>query len=203
MSAYPPTRPLAHVYDSAYQSVPNWDIGRPQRPFVYLVEAGLVRSPVLDVGCGTGELSMFLARQGYEVLGIDIAPSAVSRAREKARWRRIDAAFLVWDALNLGRLAERGFSFATVLDSAMFHVLRDDERDRLVDGLGTIVERGGLYCVLGDARGDDRTEYGITPEEIRRRFEQAGGWSVEFSYRTAFERRYSTNDAYFVGVRRR
>jgi hypothetical protein len=76
--------------------------------------------------------------------------------------------------LYLDRLAERGFSFATVLDSAMFHVLRDD----------------------------DRTEYGITPDEIRRRFERTGEWAVEFSYRTAFERRYSTNDAYFVGVRR-
>lgn len=202
MSALPPKRPLAYVYDSAYRDVPNWDIGRPQRAFVHLVEAGLVESPVLDVGCGTGELSLYLARQGFGVLGIDIAPTAVERAREKARWRRIDAAFLVWDALYLDRLAERGFSFSTVLDSAMFHVLGDDERDRLVDGLGTIVRRGGRYCVLGDARDDDRTEYGITPEEIRRRFESTGEWSVEFSYRTVFERRNSSNDAYFVGVRR-
>lgn len=199
----PPQRPLAHVYDSAYASVPNWDIGRPQRPFVYLAEAGLIRGPVLDLGCGTGELSMFLARRGHDVLGIDISEAAVRQAREKARWRRIDAEFLVWDALYLDRLAEAGFAFRTVLDSAMFHVLPDDERDRLVAGLGTVVPSGGLYCVLGDARTDDRSGYGITPEEIRRRFEGTDGWSVTFEYRTTFERRYSSNPAYFVGVRRR
>jgi SAM-dependent methyltransferase len=202
MSAQSPSRPLAYVYDAAYRDAPNWDIGRPQRPFVHLVEAGLVRSPVLDLGCGTGELSMFLARQGFEVLGIDIAPTAVERAREKARWRRVDVDFLVWDALSLDRLAQVGLSFSTVLDSAMFHVLRDDERDRLVDGLGTVVRSGGLYCVLGDARRSGRDGYGITPEEIRRRFERTGRWSLEFGFRTLFERRHSANEAYFVGVRR-
>jgi SAM-dependent methyltransferase len=199
----PPERPIAHVYDAAYTGVPNWDIGRPQRPFVYLVEAGLVRGPVLDLGCGTGELALFLARQGYRVLGIDLSPVAIRRAREKARWRRVDAEFLVWDALYLGRLAAAGFSFGTVVDSAMFHVLGSDERDRLVDELAAVVRRGGLYCVLGDARTDDRSGYGITPAEVRARFGATGGWEVAFAYETRFERRHSTNPAYFVGVRRR
>jgi hypothetical protein len=85
----------------------------------------------------------------------------------------------------------------------MFHVLGDDERDRFVAGLGSIVPRGGLYCVLGDVRRDPRTAYGITPGELRRRFGEAGGWEVAFGYETVFERRYGTNPAYFVGVRRR
>lgn len=203
MNELPPERPLAHVYDAAYASVPNWDIGRPQRPFVHLVEAGYVREPVLDLGCGTGELSLFLARQGFDVLGIDISPVAIRQSREKAQWRRIDAAFLVWDALYLDRLADAGFSFRTVLDSAMYHILGPEERTRLVDGLGEVVPSGGRYCILGDARSDNRSGYGITPQEVSARFEETGEWETEFSYRTMFERRYSTNPAYFVGLRRR
>ena len=197
-----PERPIAHVYDAAYAGVPNWDVGRPQRAFVRLAEAGLVRGPVLDVGCGTGELSLFLARRGHGVLGIDISPLAIGQAREKARWRRIDAQFLVWDALDLPRLAAAGLAFRTVLDSAMFHVLGERERDRFVAGLGEVVPSGGLYCVLGDARREDREVYGITPEEIRARFGEAGGWEVVFAYETGFERRWTTTPAYFVGVRR-
>jgi len=197
----PPAHPLANVYDAAYAGAPNWDIGRPQRAFVALAEAGLIRGPVLDVGCGTGELSLFLARRGLDVLGIDLSPRAIRRAREKARWRRVDAHFLVWDALALPRLAAAGFAFETVVDCAMFHVLGGAERERFVDGLRDVVRPGGCYFVLGDARTDDRTAYGVTPAELRARFERAG-WEFLFARETRFERRWSDNPAYLVGVRR-
>jgi SAM-dependent methyltransferase len=195
-------RPVAHVYDAAYAGVPNWDIGRPQRAFVGLLDGGLVRSPVLDVGCGTGELSLFLARHGHEVLGIDLSPMAIQRARDKARWRRVTATFLVWDALDISRFKAADLSFRTVVDSAMFHVLGDRERDRFITGLGDVLVSGGLYCVLGDARRTEHDIYGITPEEIQRRFRDAGGWDVSFVYPTTFERRWSSNPAYFIGVQR-
>ena len=204
MSAPAPTgRPIAHVYDAAYTGVPNWDIGRPQRAFVYLHEAGLLGNPVLDVGCGTGELALYLARQGYDVLGVDLSPIAIQQAREKARWRRIDAEFAVWDALRVGELAEAGFTFQSVVDSAMFHILGAAERDRFVEELSRVVAPGGRYVVLGDVRRREGDVYGITPAEIQRRFEGTGEWEVTFAYETAFERRWGNSPAYLVGVRRR
>ncbi|WP_340100341.1 class I SAM-dependent methyltransferase [Salinibaculum salinum] len=195
-----PRKPIADVYDAAYSGVPNWDIGRPQQAFVHLQEAGRIESPVLDVGCGTGELALYLASHGHRVLGIDLASNAIRQAKLKARWRRIPAQFLVWDAVDLGRLAEAGLSVRTVVDSAMFHILGDTERGRFVHGLESVIEPGGLYCLLGDARRDPRDSYGITPRELRDRF--ADGWTVEFVYETIFERRYSANPAYLAGIRR-
>ena len=199
-----PSRPLAHVYDAAYAGVPNWDIGRPQRAFVHLADAGLIRGPVLDAGCGTGELALFLARRSHDVLGIDLSALAIQQAREKARWRRIRASFLHWDALDLPGLADLGFAFRTVVDSAMFHVLGEAERDRFVRGLARVLGRGGRYFVLGDARRDGGPLYGITPGEIQGRFERApGDWGVALALETVFERRWSSNPAYLVGVERR
>ena len=196
------SRPLSHVYDAAYAGVPNWDIGRPQEAFVALAESGRVRGRVLDVGCGTGELAMFLARRGHDVLGIDLSPRAIQQAREKAGGRRIDAEFAVWDALDLGSLARSGFRFDTVVDSAMFHVLGDAERGRFVDGLAQVIPPGGHYYVLGDARRVDGDIYGISPAELASRF---GGddWEIQFAIPAGFQRRWSDNPAYFVGVRRR
>lgn len=197
-----PERPLARVYDAAYAGVPNWEIGRPQRPFLALLDAGLVAGPVLDLGCGTGELALLYARAGHRVLGVDISPVAVAQARAKARDRRVPARFLVWDALDLRGLAARGFRFRTVVDSAMLHVLGARERDRVVAGLGTVVEPGGYYAVLGDARRDPRDAYGITPAELRARFRAADGWQVVHAAAAAYRRRRSANPGYFVVVQR-
>lgn len=195
-------RPISHVYDAAYTGVPNWDIGRPQQAFVWLAESGLVRDPVLDVGCGTGELSLYLARQGHRVLGIDLSQVAIAVSRQKAAGRQIDATFLVWDALDMPRLATAGISFRTVVDSGMFHVLGDRERKRFVAGLASVVGPGGCYWVLGDAQTNERPGYGITPAEIEHRFCDGGQWAIIGAYETAFQRRWASSAAYFVGLER-
>jgi SAM-dependent methyltransferase len=51
---------------------------------------------VLDLGCGTGSLSLLAAEQGHRVTGVDLSPAMVARARAKLAGR--DAVFLVGDA---------------------------------------------------------------------------------------------------------
>ncbi len=53
-------------------------------------------SDVLDLGCGTGSLSLLAAEQGHHVTGVDLSPAMVERARAKLAGR--DAVFLVGDA---------------------------------------------------------------------------------------------------------
>ena len=58
-----------------------WDIGRPQAVWIRLADAGEIAAPVLDSGCGTGEHALLLAERGMEVLGVDVAPTAIGLAR--------------------------------------------------------------------------------------------------------------------------
>ncbi len=51
---------------------------------------------ILDLGCGTGSLSLLASEQGHRVTGVDLSPAMVTLAREKLAGR--DAVFLVGDA---------------------------------------------------------------------------------------------------------
>lgn len=57
-----------------------------------------IPSDVLDVGCGTGSLSVLAAADGHRVTGIDLSPAMVHRARDKAAGLGLDATFAVGDA---------------------------------------------------------------------------------------------------------
>lgn len=56
----------------------------------------------IDVGCGTGTISVLLAALGHDVLGVDAAPKMVGRARRKAADAGHSIAFLLGDATALG-----------------------------------------------------------------------------------------------------
>ena len=66
---------------------------------VQLASAGLFVGAVLDAGCGTGDNALCIAARGGHVFGFDVAPTAVSIAREHEAAEGLDAEFAVADAL--------------------------------------------------------------------------------------------------------
>jgi SAM-dependent methyltransferase len=177
----PPTsheRSSGRDWDASYREnrPAPWDIGRPQAAFVRVAAAPGFAGPVLDAGCGTGEHALLAASLGVPVLGVDLAETAIERARAKAADQGIDAEFQVADALELDRL---GRTFATVLDCGMFHTCDDDERARYVASLASVTDRDStlyLLCFsdLAPAIGPRR----IREEELRAAFDSQDGWNV-------------------------
>ncbi|MGH8958199.1 MAG: class I SAM-dependent methyltransferase [Acidimicrobiia bacterium] len=162
-------------WNSAYvDNWAPWDLGRPQPVWIDLVDQ--VRAPVLDSGCGSGEHSLLLAEQGLEVLGIDVSPRAIELAREKAARRGLDAEFQVGDVLALDRLKRR---FATVIDSAVFHVFDDVDRARYVKSLASVLDPGGVLFLLAFSEHSPGEEgpRRVTQAELRGAF--ANGWEVQ------------------------
>jgi 2-polyprenyl-3-methyl-5-hydroxy-6-metoxy-1,4-benzoquinol methylase len=128
------------LFESFYQGEAPWDIGRPQKEYIQLEQAGEIVGSVLDVGCGTGENALYLAEHGHEVWGIDFIPAAIQKAQEKAAQRHLTATFLV---LNTFELHTLGRTFDTVIDWGLFHVWSDEERPRFVDNLAAVIRREG------------------------------------------------------------
>ena len=164
-------------WDRAYiEGGAPWDIGRPQPAFVALAEAGEIRAPALDSGCGTGEQALMLAEAGLEVVGVDISPTAVSRAKAKAARRSLAVEFMVGDVLELGRLGRR---FATIVDAGTFHTFNDHDRARYVSSLAAALEPGSVLHLLCFS---DRVPGLVGPRRIAQvelRAAFAAGWQVE------------------------
>jgi SAM-dependent methyltransferase len=167
---------LPHDWDASYAGTPPWDIGRPQTPLVELADAGQLHGAVLDIGCGTGEHALLAAERGLRATGVDLAPTAIARARTKARQRGLDARFLVQDALTVDSLGE---TFDVVLDCGFFHVLPDPARVSLADVLRRVMAPGATYFLLcfSDRVPGDAGPRRIHQEEIRAAF--ADGFSVD------------------------
>ena len=155
-----------------------WDIGAPQPAVVRLTTAGVFVGAVLDAGCGTGDNALCIAARGVHVFGFDVAPTAVSIAREHAAAEGLDAEFAVADALDLGQL---GQTFETVLDCALFHALDAEERRTYVAGLRSVTNPGGRLYLLCFADSDTEATgpHPVSQQELREPFERVGGWDIE------------------------
>jgi SAM-dependent methyltransferase len=168
------TDPVAQ-WDASYVGTPPWDIGRPQPAFAALAAEGRLRGPLLDVGCGTGEHVLMAAAAGIDATGIDIAPTAIRLAEEKAAARDLRATFVAGDALAM----DFGDPFATALDCGCFHTFDDADRPRFVAVLRGVLRPGGRLFMLcfSDAEPGDWGPRRVTRAEIDAAF--ASGWTIE------------------------
>jgi ubiquinone/menaquinone biosynthesis C-methylase UbiE len=87
--------------------------------------AGTGRKRILDVGCGTGFLSLLLAELGHDVTGIDLAPRMLEVAREKARRSGLSITFRVENAASL---SDADASYDLVICRHVIWILPDPAR---------------------------------------------------------------------------
>jgi SAM-dependent methyltransferase len=85
---------------------------------------------VLEPGCGEGNLALALVHKGFDYLGIDLAPSALEKARARFAEAGFSAEgkFVLHDATDLAFLPEAGFDFA--VDNKLLHMLVVDSDRR-------------------------------------------------------------------------
>lgn len=154
------------------ETSPPWDIGKPQPPFIAVADE--IVGPLLDSGCGTGGTSVYFAARGLEVTGIDFVEQAIERAKSRAAAQNVTVELLVKDAMTL---ATWDRTFASVIDSGLYHIYEAADRERYVAGLRHVLRPGGKLFLFSFADGPKAPGGGISRQEIERDF--ARGWHIE------------------------
>jgi len=175
-----------HDFAGMYaEGIPPWQIDRPQPEVIQLIEQGKFESPVLDLGCGTGDNTIELARHGLVVEGLDAVHEALERARKKTEQAGLKQSpeFVLVDAL---RLAESGLKARTVLDCALFHTFSNEERKDYIRGLEAVLSPGGRLHILSFSELETRQPgpRRLSLSEITGSF--GAGWRVEDSVRCRY-----------------
>lgn len=169
-------RMTGRPWDASYHDGPApWDVG--VQPAVARVAAeGGFTGAVLDVGCGSGDNALHIASLGLPVLGVDVAETALSRARDKATERGIEAEFAIADAFRLDRLGRR---FDTVLDCGMFHTCDAGERPGYVVSLASVTGPGAtLYVLCFSDEGADVGPHPVRRADLVAAFGAESGWEI-------------------------
>lgn len=132
-----------------------WDTGEPTPHLTEWIRSGALRpGRALEVGCGTGTNALWLASQGFDVVGVDVSPLAIDMARAKAKGRP-SCRFEVLDFLKAD---PPGGPYRVVFDRGCFHVFDEAEiRTRFAERVASLLEPGGMWLsIIGSTEGAPR-----------------------------------------------
>jgi SAM-dependent methyltransferase len=135
----------------------------------------LAPEAALDVGCGTGDSSVYLAQHGWDVTGVDFVPKALDKARAKARAAGVPVDFIHTDVTHLSR-AGLDTTFQLIVDNGCLHGMSDGDRDLYVQEITAAAAPGARLLIVAAKPGGPIGFLGLDEAEVERRFTPA--WTL-------------------------
>jgi SAM-dependent methyltransferase len=140
------------LWNIFYWGKPPWDTGKPQKWLVKLVDNGRLKPcKTIDLGCGEGRETIYLAKKGFKVIGVDFSNRAINKARLRAKEANVDAKFLVGDVTNLKDIKGK---FDLVVDNTCLHTIYSSKaRDKYVQTVLNLTKTDSHYflrCFVKD-----------------------------------------------------
>ena len=123
----------------------GWELGKPRPILVEFVEKGLIKKgKTLDLCCGAGTNTIYLAEKGFEVTAIDISQRAIEYAKKKAEQANVKINFMVQSFVDLS-IEDEEFDF--VFDMGCFHHVEIMNRHRFIKGVHRVLKKAGDYLL--------------------------------------------------------
>ncbi len=123
-----------------------WDTGKPSTELQRVVaQQRIAPCRALDLGCGTGSNTIWLAQKGFEAMGIDIAPLAVTQACQRARAAGVSAQFQVADILHPPNF-DQPFQF--FFDRGCYHAVRRADPTAYAPAIVRLLAPGAVGLIL-------------------------------------------------------
>jgi ubiquinone/menaquinone biosynthesis C-methylase UbiE len=119
----------------------------------------------LELGCGLGRFSSFMAEQGVKATGIDFSSVAIEKAKKRVANNEHKPAFLVGDVTNLEMITEQ---FDVSFNVGCFHCLNEEGQQKYVSEIYRLLKPGATHLIW--ALDDSPSQIKLTPEYIAKIF---------------------------------
>lgn len=160
-------------WESRYQGkTTRWDLGEATPPLVSFLNSSESPKPgrTVVLGSGRGYEALLFARAGFEVVGVDFAPSAIAASKALAQNAGIEAQFLQRDIFELPQEFPHDFNY--VIEHTCFCAIPPEQRPDYVQLVHTLLKpQGELIGVFFTHNRGGGPPFGSTPEEIRQLFQ--------------------------------
>jgi ubiquinone/menaquinone biosynthesis C-methylase UbiE len=132
-------------FDKAYNSFSHWmwsDVRIPKE----LKELAKATNPKtsLELGCGLGVFSTYMAEQGIKATGVDFSSVAIEKAKQRAAEKKNKPTFLVGDVTDLKILNE---PFDVTFDVGCFHCLNEEDEKKYASEMHRLLKPGGTLLI--------------------------------------------------------
>ena len=151
-------------YELIYRFVPvDWIFGSSSKieGIVGLAIDGRIEpGTAITLGCGAGRETIYLAKKGFDVIGLDFSPTAIRQARRRAKAEGVEVPFIVDDLTNLRHVSG---TFDLVTDFGALNDMNQEARDLYMQNVLPITYPGSRYLMFCFDRM-------LSPEEVTVRF---------------------------------
>jgi ubiquinone/menaquinone biosynthesis C-methylase UbiE len=134
----------SEYFDKAYRApITFWGDVRIPKELKDLVETYKPKTS-LELGCGLGRFSAFMAEQGIKATGIDFSSVAIEKAKKRVANAERKPTFMVGDVTNLGMIIEQ---FDVSFDIGCFHCLDIDDQQKYISEIYRLLKPGAAHLL--------------------------------------------------------
>lgn len=133
---------------------------------------------ILDIGCGNGRNSFYLAKQGFSVIGVDFSSRAIKQAQLYAQGKKLPVQFDVVDLADDLPFADGRFH--AVIDCNTTICMPSPGRGKAIGEAYRVLQQGGYYLFYGPAYSEFAKEHS-GPEEHSAVFPKSGKFEKQYT----------------------
>ncbi|MGD2155583.1 MAG: methyltransferase domain-containing protein [Anaerolineales bacterium] len=124
------------------------------------VDGHISPGKAITLGCGVGRETIYLAKNGFDVIGLDFSSTAIERARRRARAEGVGVSYVIDDLTNLQHV---NGTFDLISDFGALNDMSQEARDLYMRNVLPLARPGSHYLMMCFDKK-------VPIEEVERRF---------------------------------